>query len=81
MNPRERMLTTLNHREPDRVPIDLGGIVTGITRGANESLKAYLGIESDDPVIDRIQQLSAPSQAILDSSTCGHPLSFPQRLT
>ncbi len=66
MNPRERMLSTLNHREPDRVPIDLGGIVTGITRGANDSLKTYLGIESDDPVIDRIQQLSWPPEVILD---------------
>lgn len=25
MNPRERVITTLNHQEPDRVPLDLGG--------------------------------------------------------
>ena len=25
MNSRERVLTTLNHREADRVPLDLGG--------------------------------------------------------
>ena len=29
MNSRERLETALDHREPDRVPIDLGGIVTG----------------------------------------------------
>jgi uroporphyrinogen decarboxylase len=65
MNSRERLATTLNHREPDRVPIDLGGIVTGITTGANEALKAYLGIESDDPVVDRMQQLAHPSEGVL----------------
>jgi uroporphyrinogen decarboxylase len=66
MNSRERLLTTLNHHEPDRVPIDLGGIVTGITTGANEALKAYLGIESEEPVVDRVQQLAHPSEAILE---------------
>jgi uroporphyrinogen decarboxylase len=29
MNSRERVITALNHEEPDRVPIDLGG--TGIS--------------------------------------------------
>ncbi|MCP4165981.1 MAG: hypothetical protein GY759_08835 [Chloroflexi bacterium] len=66
MNGRERLLATLNHQEPDRVPIDLGGIVTGITKGANANLKRYIGIESDDPIVDRIQQLAQPSQALLD---------------
>ena len=28
MNSRERLLAALNHREPDRVPIDLGGTGT-----------------------------------------------------
>ena len=58
MNSRDRLETTLNHQEPDRVPIDLGGIVTGITTGANKALKSYLNIESDDPLVDRVQQLA-----------------------
>ncbi len=66
LNSRERLVTALNHEEPDRVPIDLGGIVTGITTGANEALKAYLGIESDDPVVDRVQQLAHPSDPVLE---------------
>lgn len=66
MNSRERLEITLNHKEPDKVPIDLGGIVTGITTGANESLKSYLGIQSDDPVVDRVQQLANPGNAILE---------------
>ncbi len=65
MNSRERLGTALNHKEPDRVPIDLGGIVTGITTGANKALKEYLGIESDDPVVDRVQQLAQPSEQLL----------------
>ena len=31
MNSRERVLISLNHREPDRIPFDLGGtVLTGI---------------------------------------------------
>ena len=31
MNSRERLLTALNHQEPDRIPLDLGSTqVTGI---------------------------------------------------
>ena len=66
MKARERLLAALNHKEPDRVPIDLGGIVTGITTGANEALKTYLGVTSEDAVVDRVQQLAFPSDAILE---------------
>ena len=66
MNSRQRLETTLNHQEPDRVPIDLGSIVTNITTGANDALKQYLGIVSDDPVVDRIQQLALPSPQLLE---------------
>jgi uroporphyrinogen decarboxylase len=66
MNSRQRLETALRFEEPDRVPIDLGSIVTGITTGANDAIKAHLGIESEDPVVDRIQQLALPSDALLD---------------
>jgi uroporphyrinogen decarboxylase len=65
MNSRERLAVSLAHREPDRVPIDVGSIVTGITTSANDALKAYLGTVSDDPVVDRIQQLARPCEPIL----------------
>ena len=35
MNSRERVNITLNHKEPDKVPLDLGGNVSGI------HIKAY----------------------------------------
>jgi uroporphyrinogen decarboxylase len=65
MNSRERLETALNHKEPDRVPIDLGAIVSGITSGANEALTQYLGIPTDDTIIDRVQQLARPSEDLL----------------
>ncbi len=44
---RERVLKTLNHEEPDRVPIDLGGsIATGIMANALDHLRKYLGLEN-----------------------------------
>jgi len=43
---RERVLAALNHQEPDRVPIDLGGtITTGIMATALHRLRERLGLE------------------------------------
>ncbi len=45
MNSRERLLTALNHQEPDRIPFDLGSTqVTGIHEVAYRNLRAYLGL-------------------------------------
>ena len=45
MNHRERVLLTLGHQEPDRVPVDLGGIdATCINGVAYQHLKDRLGI-------------------------------------
>jgi hypothetical protein len=46
MNSRERVLKAIDHEEPDRVPIDLGGsIVSGIMAGALVRLRRTLGME------------------------------------
>lgn len=66
MNSAERMEKALNHQEPDRVPLDLGGIVSGITLKAHLNLKEYLGIEEKDYIIDKTQQLAKPSNRILE---------------
>jgi len=57
MNSRERVLTALDHREPDRIPFDLGGtIVTAIHVGAHRALRPALGLPPREPqVIDPIQ--------------------------
>ncbi len=46
MKPRERVLTALNHQEPDRVPIDLGQAAgDGITAFAYGNLIRHLGLK------------------------------------
>ena len=46
MNSRERVMTALNHEEPDRVPIDVGGTgLTNINLMAYGRLKKHLGLE------------------------------------
>lgn len=52
MTPRERLLTALDHRVPDRVPIIIGtSNTTGIKMPAYRRLKALLGIEALDEYI------------------------------
>ncbi len=57
---RTRVEATLNHREPDRVPYDLGGtILTGIHQQAYRRLRGYLGFSMVEIAIeDPIQQLA-----------------------
>ncbi len=53
MDSRERIMNAVEHREPDRVPLDLNGtIVTSLTRIAYQRLRNYLGFDEDpDPEI------------------------------
>jgi uroporphyrinogen-III decarboxylase len=59
MNSRERVLRAINHQEPDRVPVDLGGsIVTGIMAGALVRLRERLGLSHQGvKVYDQFQML------------------------
>jgi len=65
MTPRERVLKALNHENPDRVPIDLGGFQTGIHKRAYENLLVFLGIEDNITILDPVQQLAVPCEDIL----------------
>ena len=60
MNSRQRVLVTLQHQEPDRVPFDLGSTaVTGIHTRAYAALRAHLGLDPGDPTIaETTQQLA-----------------------
>jgi len=62
----QRIKIALDHKEPDRVPIDLGGHVTGITQKAHANLKKYYGIKGPDYIIDKNQQLVKPAPEILN---------------
>ena len=68
MNSRERALAALNHREPDRIPIDLGGtICTSIHRDAYTDLGNYLGIESKEfKMVDHFQQLPYLDETLME---------------
>jgi uroporphyrinogen decarboxylase len=65
---RERVLMAVDHRQPDRVPIDLGGHrSSGIMAIAYNKLKKYLGISSGDIyVYDFVQQLAIIEPEVLE---------------
>jgi len=67
MNSRERLLATLNHQEPDRIPFDLGSTqVTGIHVIAYQRLREYLGLPQVEPQIcDIVQGLALPDDDVI----------------
>jgi uroporphyrinogen decarboxylase len=66
MTSRERVRKALNHEIPDRVPIDLGGNQTGIHKNAYAALIRHLGIRDEIRIMDAVQQLAVPSEAVLE---------------
>jgi len=69
MTSRERILAAISHQEPDHVPFDLAGTTwTGITNGAYQNLRLYLGKSSEEPHwSDVVQQIVIPSEDILET--------------
>lgn len=65
LTPRERVIKALNHQTPDRVPIDLGGNQTGIHKNAYRALIKHLGLSEEIAIMDAVQQLARPSEAVL----------------
>ena len=51
MNCRERTLAALDHKEPDRVPLDFGGRHTTLHLDAHQALMRYLGLSGPEPHI------------------------------
>lgn len=67
MTPKERVLTAMDHREPDRVPIVIGvSNATGIKMKAYRRLKDHLGIEAPD---DYLYGWSELGTALVDEDT------------
>lgn len=68
MNSRERVLATLNHRQPDRVIIDLSGHrSSGISAIAYARLRKYLGLkEQPIRVYDPVQQMAIVHEDVLE---------------
>ena len=67
MNSRERVLMALEHKEPDRVPLDLGScFVSGIAKDAYLNLMDHLGKDVGEvEFYDTIQQLVVVDEEIL----------------
>ena len=67
MNSRERLVEALDHREPDRVPLDLGATqVTSIHVAAYRGLRRALGLPpAAVHLCDSIQQLALPDDDVL----------------
>jgi uroporphyrinogen decarboxylase len=78
MNHRERILAALDHQEPDRVPVDLGGsLATSINIGAYEKLKQHLGLTSPARILSLRSLIADVEEEILQRyqiDTRGLPL-------
>ena len=68
MNSRERVLAALDHRQPDKVPVDFSGHrSSGIAAIAYAKLRKHLGLEEKPVrVYDMVQQLGIVDDDVLD---------------
>ncbi len=68
MTSRERVMASVNHREPDKLAMDLGSNVSaGISGMAYGNLKKYLGMDNGHVrIYDVVQQVAQPELEILD---------------
>lgn len=66
MTPRQRIINALQHRESDRVPIDLGATNTsGITGIVYNRLKKYLGVSGKTMIYDIGQMIAKVEPSII----------------
>ncbi len=67
MTSRERILAAINHKQPDKIPIDLGSTPSsGISAVAYRNLLDHLGIKGTTRIYDVVQQLAQPEDAIIE---------------
>ena len=68
MTARERVLASVEHREPDHVAVDLGATPSsGISAVAYANLVKHLGLADQRTLVyDVVQQLAQPSDELLD---------------
>jgi uroporphyrinogen decarboxylase len=68
MTSRERILASINHREPDKIPVDMGSTPSsGISAIAYNNLTKYLGLKDSQTLIyDVVQELAQPEDSIID---------------
>jgi len=72
MKRRQRVMDALNFKETDRVPMDLGGMLsTSVSCFVYSSLRKELGLPEGYPMIyDEYQMLAIPEADVLDALDC-----------
>ena len=69
MTSKERMIMTLSHKEPDKIPLDIGSAkTTGISYIAYKNFLKYKGWEKKDKepkILDQVQQLALVHENVL----------------
>ena len=78
MTGRERVLAAINHTEPDRVPIDLGGWQSGISYIAYQEVQKVLGINKKIRIEEICQGLGQVDEEILDHFNVDTRYIFPK---
>jgi len=67
MNSRERIITALNHKEPDRVPIDIGSCgATTLLAPTYDNLKKYFGIKNETILMNRFFRMVRMDEEVLN---------------
>lgn len=68
MTPRECFRAAMDHRRPDRLPLDMGKHIGSVHRRAYVTLRDHLGdvpMVNEDRVLDRMAQTVWPDEALL----------------
>jgi uroporphyrinogen decarboxylase len=67
MNSRGRILSAINHKQPDRIPVDLGATPSsGISAVAYHNLIKFLGLNLKNHVYDVVQEVTQPELELLE---------------
>ena len=82
MNHRERLLAAVSHRQPDQVPIDLGGTRdSSLVVEAYDKLKKHFGIAEGNRLCDRMMRVVDVDETILQILDIDTRAVFPGALT
>ena len=66
MTPRERVWAALNHQEPDRVPLDIGGgASTTVIEEGYENLKEHLGVKAEPRILNKIFRMARLDESVM----------------
>jgi len=66
MTSRERIRKAIHHLEPDRLPVDNGGGVSGMHETAYRNLLDHLCMEDEIKIYDAVQRLALVKDEVLD---------------